>query len=100
VEVERDLERLGPRQDRPEELVVQVAAAAVAVDQGAFEAVLGDRALELVGGGVGIGGWERREPGKPVRVAAHRLGEGVVGVAGERHRLDRVELLHSWVGQR
>jgi hypothetical protein len=33
-------------------------------------------------------------------VAAHRLGEGVVGVAGQRHRLARLELLHAWRGQR
>ena len=33
-------------------------------------------------------------------MAANRLGEGVVGVAGQRHRLDRIELLHPWSGQR
>ena len=45
------------------------------------------------GGGFGGGGWERGEPGEPVRVAAHGLGERVVGVPGERHRLGRAELL-------
>jgi hypothetical protein len=70
VEVERDLQRLGPRQDRPEEPVVQVATAGVAVDQGSLEAVHADRTLQLV-----------------------------VGLAGERYRLDRVELPHPWGGQ-
>jgi len=100
VQIQRHLQLLGTGQDRPEELVVQVAAAAVAVDQGALEAVGADRALQLVGGGLGIRGRERGEPGQPVWMAAHRLGEGVVGGAGEGHRLGRVELLHPWSGQR
>jgi hypothetical protein len=93
VEVERHPQRLGAGQDGPEELVVQAAAAVVAIDQGALEAVVAHHALELVGGGLRIRGRERGEPGKPVWMATHRLGERVVGVAGERHRLDRTELL-------
>jgi hypothetical protein len=45
MEVERDLERFGTLQDRPEELIVQVAAPGVAIDQRSLEAVFTDRAL-------------------------------------------------------
>ena len=33
-------------------------------------------------------------------MASHRVGEAVVGLTGERHRLGRVELLHARSGQR
>ena len=49
AQIERDLERFGAFQDRPEEFVIQVAAAAVTVDQGSFETMRGDRTPQLVG---------------------------------------------------
>src|SRR5947209_19039952 len=50
MEVERDLERLGTLQDRPEELVIQVAAPRVAIDHCPLEAMFTDRALQFIGG--------------------------------------------------
>ncbi len=53
VEIDRDIERVGALQDRPEEFVVQVAAAGVAVDERALEALLPDPALQFFGRLVG-----------------------------------------------
>ena len=65
AQIERDLERFGAFQDRPEEFVIQVAAAAVTVDQGSFETMRGDRTPQLVGSCVRYRGWQRCEAGKP-----------------------------------
>lgn len=99
MQIERDPERFGALQDRPEEFVIQVTAAAVTVDQGSCETRHGDRTPQLVGSRVRFRGWQRCETGKPVRMAVYRLGQRVVGDACERDRLNGVQLLHSWCGQ-
>jgi hypothetical protein len=48
MEVERDLEFFGTLQNRPKQLIVQVAALDVAVNQSSLETVFTDRALQLV----------------------------------------------------
>ena len=98
--VDRHLERFGPLEDGPEELVVEVAAPGVAIDHGALEAVFADRTLQLIGRRFRRRGRQRGEGGEPVWMASHRVGEAVVGLTGERHRLGRVELLHARSGQR
>src|SRR5215207_1475327 len=95
MEVDRDPERFGTLQDRPEEGVVQIAAPGVAVDQCSLEAVFTDHALELVGGGVRSHGRQRGEPREAARMAPHRLRQAVVRIAGERYRLGRTELLNA-----
>ena len=47
MEIDRDFERFGALQDRPKELVVQIAAACVAIDECALEALLADPAIQI-----------------------------------------------------
>ena len=53
------------------------------MQHGALEAELGHRALELVGGGFRIGGGQRGEGGKALRVGRAHLGQAVVDRARE-----------------
>src|SRR6187402_1283329 len=65
VQIERDVERFGAFQDRPEEFVIQVAAAAVTVERGAFGTMRGDRTPQLVASRVRYRGGQPCKPGKP-----------------------------------
>src|SRR6202167_681995 len=47
MKIDRKLEPLRLRQDRPEETVVEIASAMMAVDDDAFEPVLADHPLKL-----------------------------------------------------
>ena len=90
MEVDRHVELLGALVDRPVFLVVEEFAVGHAVQHGALEAELGDRALEFVGGGLRIDGGERREGGKALRVGRADLGQAVVDRARQVGRdLDR-----------
>ena len=62
MQIDRHIERFGALQDRPEERVVEIAAAMVAVDDRALEAVA-DRAFQFVGGlpGAAIGNGQGRQ---------------------------------------
>src|SRR5262249_61965326 len=84
VQIDRDVERLRPFQDRREELVVEIAAAGVAVDQCALEALLPDAALQLVGGLVGHRGRQGGKGGEPLRIFLHRLQDEIIRVDGDR----------------
>jgi hypothetical protein len=72
----------------------------VPVDQRALEAILTDRALQLLCGGFRGGRRQRGEPSEAIRMAPHRLPEDVVCLTGERYRLCRLELLDARKGQR
>src|SRR5271168_5075138 len=47
MKVDRQLQRFRPRQHRPEEAVVEITGAVMAVDGNALEAMLADHTLEL-----------------------------------------------------
>src|SRR5271165_6184038 len=70
MEIDRKLERLDARKNRPEEAVVEVAPAMMAVDDDALEAMITRHALELQDRGWGIAHRKRREPQKAGRIAA------------------------------
>ena len=93
MQVDRHVERLRALKDRPEPLIVEEEPVGQPVDHGTLEAELGDRALELVGRGLGIGGGERCKGGKPIRVGSHRFIKPVVGAARQWHCGLAVELL-------
>jgi len=100
MEVERNLECFGTFQDRPEELVVKVAAPDVAVDHCSLEAVFADHAVQLVGSSFRGHGRQSGEPRETARVASHRVCKDVVCFVGELHCLGRVELIHAGGCQR
>ena len=93
MQIDRDVERFGTLQDRPEELVVQIAAARVAVDQRALEALLPDPAIQLFGRLVRRRGRQGRKGGEPRRIFLHRLCEEIVRFDGDRYLLRRFGLL-------
>ena len=93
VQIDRDIKRVGAFENRPEEFVVEVAAANVAVDQRALEAVLAHRALQLVGGLVRNRGRQRGETGEARRMLLHRFRQHIVGVARQRERVGGLQLL-------
>jgi hypothetical protein len=49
MKIDRDIEGFGALQDRPEEFVIQIAAARMAIDERALEALLPDPAIEFIG---------------------------------------------------
>ena len=100
MEIDRQLQRLRARQDRPEEPVVEIAPAMVAVDDDALEAVLGDHALEFRDRGRRIGDRQRGQPEKPGRMTPDGFGERSVGVSREGLRFLDVELLDAGRRQR
>src|SRR6266480_884925 len=100
MQIERDLECFGTLQDRPEDLVVQVATPDMAVDQCTLEAVFTDHVLQFVGGGIWSHGRQRGEPGETAWMTPYCHRELVVGIMRECHCLGRVELLHARRGQR
>ena len=100
MDVDRRVERLGGFQNGPEELVVEIAAAIVAVDDGADEAAGLHPVFELGGGLVRRRGRQRGEAGKPLRVLLHPRGKEIVDFAGQRDGVGGIELLGAGRSQR
>ncbi len=50
MQIDRDIERFGALEDRPEEFVVKIAAANMTVDHRALEALMTHPALQFVRG--------------------------------------------------
>lgn len=78
VQVERYVEVFGALPDDAQGGVVQVPAVGVRVDEGAAQAELRDRALQLVGRGPGVLQRQRGEAGETVGVLGDDAGEEVV----------------------
>jgi hypothetical protein len=93
MQVERHVERVRAFEDRPEPSVVEKEPVGEPVHHSSLEPESGDRALEFVGGRLGIGSRQRGKGGKPVRMGAHRLAEAVIGPARQWHSGFRVQLL-------
>ena len=92
MQVDRNVERLGALEDRPEPLVVEEHAVGESVDHRALEAEL-DAAFELVGGRLGIGGRQRREGGEARGVRLHGGVQPVVDAPRQRHGVGAGQLL-------
>ncbi len=95
MDIDRHIELGGPFPDRPEPLIIVKDAAGHAVDHRAFEAELGDGALQFVGRGARIGGRHHGEGGKTIRVALNRLMKPVIGPARQRRPGFGVDRLQS-----
>ena len=72
MEIDRKLQRFRARQNRPEETVVEIAPAMMAVDDDALEATIAERALELGDRGRRIADRQRRKPEEAGRMAPDR----------------------------
>jgi hypothetical protein len=51
MNIDRNVQRLGGLEDRPEFLIVKICAIGVRIDDGAFKLEARDRPFELLGGG-------------------------------------------------
>src|SRR5215475_4505706 len=89
MQVNRYAELFGPFQYRPEELVVEIAAAIVAVDNRAGELLLTYAAVELLGGLVRHRGRQRRKAAEARRLPHDRVGDKVVRLSGKRDCIGR-----------
>jgi hypothetical protein len=94
MQVDRHAQRFGSLQDRPVELVVEIASAIVAVDRRALEA-LTDAALQLFDRVLGRSGRHGGEAGETGRMLFHRIGEVVIGVAGHGDGVRRLHLFDA-----
>jgi hypothetical protein len=82
MKADGDAERLGTFENGPEEFVIEIAAAMVAVDGGAFEVLLVDGSLQFRRGFGRIGDGEGGEAGEAAGVAGHGGGLGGIGLFG------------------
>jgi hypothetical protein len=78
MHIQRHIQGLRSLKDGPEPLVVEEHAVGQAVDHGALEPQRGDRPLELVGCGLGVGCRQGREPGESVGMRGDWLGNAMV----------------------
>ena len=95
MQVDRCAELFSTFQDRPEELVVEIAAAVVAVDDSTGEFLPTYAALELLGGLVRYRGRQRREAAEPGRTLLDRVRDKVVRIGGKCDRFGRLQLLDA-----
>ena len=100
MEIDRKLEPLRPRQHGPEEPVVEIASAMMAIDDDAFEPMLGNHALELRDRGRRIGDRHRGQAEKPRRMAPDGFRERNVCASREGLRFLDVELFDARGRQR
>ena len=100
MEVDRQLQRFRPRQDRPEEAVVEIASAPMAVDDDALKSMLADRALEFRDRCRRVGDRQRRQAEQPRRMAPDGFRERGVRASRERLCLFDIELFDAGRGQR
>ena len=77
MQIDRYVERFGAFKDRPIKLVVEIAAAIVAVDDRALEAELTNAAFQFRGGLVGRRGRQRGKPGETRWMPLHRVAEEI-----------------------
>ena len=89
------VQRPGALEDGPEILLVVEAAVGQAVDHGALEAELRDRALQLVRRRFRVRGWDDGETGEAGGVGADRGVQPVVDETGHADGALGVELLHG-----
>ena len=99
MKIDGNVERFCAFQDWPEEFIVQVATPDMAVDHGALEAVLMDRALQLGDGGLRIGSRQASKSSKADGMGLDCLRDAIVGFAGNGSRRSRVKLLGSRRGK-
>jgi len=83
MHVDRQIELLGARIDRPEALVVEEDAIGEAVQHGALKSKC-RRAFELVGGCVRHRGRQRGKGGEALRIFGDHLMQAVVDAARDR----------------
>src|SRR5580700_7989674 len=83
MKIDRNVQRFSTLEQRVEKLIIQIAAPMVTVDNGAFEAVPIDHALQFVSRFVRTGGWQRGEAREPRGMFLNCCGQKIIGI--ERH---------------
>src|SRR6516165_6383251 len=79
MQIDGNVEPFGHLENGPEELIVQVAAADMSMDQGTEETVIGHHAFELRRRGLGVRHRQRGKPSESCRVRSHCRGDLVIG---------------------
>src|ERR1700758_4946789 len=92
MEIDWDIEGFGALHDWPEELVIQIAAARMAVDERTLEALLPNPAIEFIGRLLRGRDWQGGKPCKPLWILLHDIGEEIVRLASDRDLLRHVGL--------
>src|SRR5579863_2573433 len=95
MQIDRNAECHGTFEDRPERLVVEIAATRVTVDQRAFETELANGALQFGHRLVGRGDRQRGKAGEPLRMRLYGAVQKIVGVARQRDLVRSFKLLHA-----
>src|SRR5580698_6354337 len=100
MNIDRNIQMLSGFEDWPEFGIVQVFAARVAVDDGAFQSELPDAALQLLGCPRGVLRSYRCQTRKSIRMLSNGVRQLIVEGSRERGGLGRVEDLHAGSGER
>src|SRR6516162_10484557 len=95
MQVNRCTELFGTFQDRPEELVVEIAAAVVAVDNSTGEFLPTYAAVERLCGLFRDCGRQRRKAAEARRMPLDRVRDKVVRFDGKRDRFGRIQLFYA-----
>jgi hypothetical protein len=88
----------GGLKDREEARIVKKKAIGGAIEAGTVKAEAGDAALQLRSCRCGSLHGKRRKPAESGQMGAHRLGEFIIGVAGQQTRRIRIERIEAHVG--
>ena len=100
MQINRHAELFRGFEDRPKELVVEIAPAVVAVDHGAGEFLLAHAPLELLRGLVRFSGRQHGKATDALWIFLDRGGEEIVGVADDCRRVGLLQLLDARRGER
>src|SRR5580704_9276634 len=100
MQIDRHAELFRGFEDRPKELIIEIASAMVAVNHGAGEFLLAHAPLELSGGLLRLTGRQYGKAADALWIFLDRGGEEIVGVADDGRRVGLVELLDARRGER
>src|SRR5215472_4608578 len=93
MQIDRDIQRFGALQDRPEELIVQIAATRVPIDERAFEALLPDPAIQFIGRLLVSRDRQGGKSCKARRIFLHHIREEIVRLLGDDDLFRHIRML-------
>src|SRR5580698_6651949 len=96
MDIDRHAELFGARQERRKFRIVEERAANGAADQRALETVLGDRALQLISGGLRHTRCKVRKRGKAVRPLGYLTRKSVIEFLCKLDGFLALKLVRAW----
>ena len=93
MEIYRDVKQFSTLKDWPEEPVIEVAPAIVAIDDRSFKAMCADHAVQLFGSVARGSGRQGRKSGKACWIFGYGICEKIVRFMGQGNRRGSFELL-------